>query len=215
MIHLLNNPEEFFSVLQKRFSNPLPGESAHNPMNARARISTEKSLEKNPNHRSSAVLLPLFPHEGTIYTALIRRPAYDGMHSGQLALPGGKVEEGDSSNEQTALRETEEEVGVKIARENVFGALTPVYIPVSNFLVHPFVAKIKERPIWIPDNHEVDSVIEFPISHLLDPSLKDRRRIVIGKNLFMDVPCYIINEQVLWGATAMIFSELESILNGD
>lgn len=215
MIHLLDNSEEFFSALQKRFSDPLPGQSSQEPMNARARVSTEKYLANNPTHRSSAVLLSVFPHEGTIYTALIRRPAYEGTHSGQLALPGGKVEQDDISLAQTALRETQEEVGVKLSEENIFGALTPIYIPVSNFLVHPFVAKISERPIWIPDKHEVDAIIEFPLSQLLDASLKDRRRIHIGKNMFMDVPCYIIDGQVLWGATAMMFSELESILRGN
>lgn len=214
MIHLLNNPVDFFSAIQKRFADPLPGEEAQNPMNARALISREKYLLSNPNHKHSAVLLPLFPYQGTIYTALIRRPDYDGMHSGQLALPGGKVEVSDTSNEATALRETEEEVGVRIPRENIFGALTPVYIPVSNFLVHPFVAKISERPNWIPDNHEVEEIIEFPISELLNPALKDRRRIRIGKNMFLEAPCYIINQQVLWGATAMIFSELESLIRG-
>ncbi|HET6992525.1 MAG TPA: CoA pyrophosphatase [Bacteroidia bacterium] len=215
MIHLLNNPEEFFSALQKRFSVPLPGETAQNLMTSRARIPTEKYLEKNPNHRTSAVLLPLFPHAGTIYTALIRRPAYDGMHSGQLALPGGKVEERDVSLKQTAIRETEEEVGVKIPTENVFGELSPVYIPVSNFLVHPFIGKINSKPDWVPDKHEVDEVIEFPLTDLLDQSLKDRRRILIGKNMFIDAPCYIIKGQILWGATAMIFSELESLLRGN
>lgn len=214
MIHLLDKPEIFFSALQKRFSDNLPGETAQNLMTSRARIPLEEALKKNPNHKSSAVLLPLFPHEGAIYTALIRRPSYDGMHSGQLALPGGKVEEGDESLSSTALRETEEEVGVKISPENIFGALTPVYIPVSNFLVNPFIGKLHSKPNWLPDKHEVESVIEFPITDLLNPSLKDRRRITIGKNMFIDAPCYIINGQILWGATAMIFSELESILRG-
>jgi 8-oxo-dGTP pyrophosphatase MutT (NUDIX family) len=215
MIQLLNNPEIFFITLKDRFSKPLPGDVAQNLMTSRARIPTEQYLEKNPDHRSSAVLLPLFPHNNTIYTALIRRPSYDGMHSGQLALPGGKVEKDDVSLEQTAIRETLEEVGVKIPLENIFGQLTSVYIPVSNFLVHPFVGMLHSKPEWIPDKHEVDSILEFPVSDLLDDSLKDRRRISIGKNLFMDAPCYIIDGQILWGATAMMFSELESILRGN
>jgi 8-oxo-dGTP pyrophosphatase MutT (NUDIX family) len=212
MKDLFNQPEQFFSALQKRFTEALPGEAAQHLMTSRARISTKEYLAQNPNHRNSAVLLPLFPHEGTIYTALIRRPSYDGMHSGQLALPGGKVEEGDRSLTHTAIRETGEEVGIKIPEETILGALSPVYIPVSNFVVHPFIAKLDQRPNWIPDAHEVDEVIEFPISFLLDASLKERRRITIGKNMFIDAPCYIIHGQVLWGATAMIFSELESML---
>lgn len=146
---------------------------------------------------------------------LIRRPSYDGMHSGQLALPGGKADEGDRSLMFTAIREMEEEVGIKIPEANILGALSPVYIPVSNFLVQPFAAKLSEKPTWIPDKHEVDAIIEFPLVHLLDTAVKDRRRITIGKNMFIDAPCYIVDGQVLWGATAMIFSELESILRGE
>ncbi|CAN5870313.1 CoA pyrophosphatase [soil metagenome] len=214
MTDLFNQPELFFAALQKKIAENLPGEAAQQRMSSRARISTADYLKQYPNHRPSAVLLPLFPYEGTIYTALIRRPSYAGMHSGQLALPGGKAEAGDSSLAFTAIRETEEEVGIKIKDSAMLGALSPVYIPVSNFLVQPFVAHLKEKPSWIPDKHEVDAVIEFPLTHLLDAELKDRRRITVGKNLFIDAPCYIVDGQILWGATAMIFSELESLLTG-
>ena len=212
MIDLLNQPELFFSALQKRISENLPGETAQYRMSPRARISTADYLKQNPTHRSSAVLLPLFPYEGTIYTMLIRRPSYDGMHSGQLALPGGKADEGDGSLTFTAIREMEEEVGIKIPEASILGALSPVYIPVSNFLVQPFAAQLSEKPTWIPDKHEVDAIIEFPLAHLLDKTVKDRRRITIGKNMFIDAPCYIVDGQVLWGATAMIFSELECLI---
>ena len=184
-------------------------------MTSRARISTEEYLKQKPNHRSSAVFLPLFPNNGTIYSALIRRPTYDGLHSAQLALPGGKSEESDSSLTFTSLRETKEEVGIDVDEKNVLGKLSPVYIPVSNFLVHPFVGQLNQKPNWIPDRHEVEEVIEFPISVLFDPAAKDRKRILIGKNMFIDAPCYIINGQILWGATAMIFSELEMILRSE
>jgi 8-oxo-dGTP pyrophosphatase MutT (NUDIX family) len=212
MLQLLNRPEEFFSALKDKLLQPLPGEPAQSRMTSRARISTEEYLKQKPDHRTSAVLLPLFPNEGTIYSALIRRPAYDGLHSGQLALPGGKSEKEDVSLLHTSLRETKEEVGIDVDEKNILGKLSPLYIPVSNFLVHPFVAQLKEKPKWIPDNHEVDEVIEFPISILFDPAFKSRQRILIGKNMFIDAPCYIINGQILWGATAMIFSELETIL---
>lgn len=205
-------PAQFFSQLEERFRQPLPGETAQNRMTSRARISTQEYLQRNSNYRLSAVLLPLFPHEGEIFTALIRRPTYDGTHSGQLALPGGKAEENDASLLHTALRETQEEVGLRLSETDVFGKLSPVYIPPSNFLVHPFVAKLDTRPDWIPDAHEVDAVLEFPLSKIFDPSVKERRRISIGKNMFIDVPCYVLDGQVLWGATAMMFAELEEIV---
>src|ERR1044071_6755845 len=131
MKDLLSQPDNFFKALQQSLAGTLPGEAAQHRMSSRARISTAEYLQKNPNHRNSAVLLPLFPYEGTIYTMLIRRPSYDGMHSGQLALPGGKVEEGDASLTFTAIREMEEEVGIRVPEANVLGALSPVYIPVS------------------------------------------------------------------------------------
>jgi 8-oxo-dGTP pyrophosphatase MutT (NUDIX family) len=214
MLNLTNNPEEFFSALKNKLSLSLPGETAQNRMTSRARISTAEYLKSKPDHKISAVFISLFPFQNTIYTALIRRPSYDGLHSGQLALPGGKSESGDGSLAITALRETKEEVGIEVSEQNILGELSSVYIPVSNFLVHPFVGKLNERPNWIPDKHEVDEIIEFPISLLFDPAAKDRRRILIGKNMFIDAPCYIINGQILWGATAMIFSELEEILRG-
>ncbi|CAN5149284.1 CoA pyrophosphatase [soil metagenome] len=213
MISLFSQPELFFAELKGRLEGKLPGGEAQNPMSSRSRISTEEYLKRNPNYRRSAVLLPLFPEKGTIYAAMILRPSYDGLHSGQLALPGGKVEESDHSFQHTALRETEEEVGIKIPDENILGKLSAVYIPVSNFLVQPFTAFLPEKPNWIPDKKEVEEVIEFPLENILDPALKERRRIQIGKNMTIDAPCYIINGKVLWGATAMMFSELESVLS--
>jgi 8-oxo-dGTP pyrophosphatase MutT (NUDIX family) len=215
MHSLLDQPDIFFEALRNRLNDPLPGEPAQNRMTSRARISTGDYLKQRPDHRTSAVMLPLFPHNGTIYTALIRRPSYDGMHSGQLALPGGKADETDASPAHTALREMKEEVGVELDETNVLGALTPVFIPVSNFLVHTFVAKLPAKPAWQPDPREVESVLEFPLSLLADHTVKTRRKITIGKNMFIEAPCYLVDGQVLWGATAMMFSELEALLGGE
>lgn len=207
-----NSPEEFVARLKETLSGPLPGESAQNRMNSRARISTEEYLKQNPNHRVSAVLLPLYPMNGEVFTSMIRRPVYAGMHSGQLGLPGGKVEETDGSLEETAMREMEEEVGVRLSKEQFIGRLTSLYIPPSNFLVHPFVAWLDEKPEWKPDGHEVDEVIDVSLTRLFSPSAKDFRRIQVGKSMFVDAPCYFFNGQILWGATAMMFSELEVML---
>lgn len=209
---LLRNPELFFRLLAERFNGPLPGEEAQNRMTSRARISTADYLVRNPDHKISAVLMPLYPHRDEIHALLIRRPQYPGTHSGQLALPGGKAEEQDRSLEETALRETHEEVGVQLSEGKIVGKLSPVYIPPSNFLVHPFVAKLDERPEWIPDPSEVAEIIEVPLSLLFDPSVKDRRRIPVGKNSFVDAPCYVFGENLLWGATAMMFAELEMLV---
>ncbi|MBI3509375.1 MAG: CoA pyrophosphatase [Bacteroidetes bacterium] len=213
MKNSLQQPEIFFEKLQQRFKSPLPGEGAQNRMTSRLRIPTDDYLKQNPSHLKSAVSLCLYPEKGEIFSMLIRRPSYDGTHSGQLALPGGKMDKRDETLLQTALRETEEEVGVRFAKKNILGALTPLYIPVSNFLVQPYIVYAKEKPQWKQNPAEVDDIIEFRLAQIFDETLKSRKKIVIGKNMFIDAPCYLINGQILWGATAMIYSELEVMLS--
>jgi 8-oxo-dGTP pyrophosphatase MutT (NUDIX family) len=193
----------------------LPGHKAQDRMSSRSRLSIQEYLERNPDYRTSAVMLLLFPSGDSISSLLIERPSYEGVHSGQLALPGGRSEETDEDIVHTAIRETFEEVGVRVLREQVIGPLTPIYIPPSRFLVHPFVAFLNERPEFIPDEREVESLLEVNLSLLLDEEVKQRRRITIGDNMFLEAPCYVIGDKILWGATAMMFSEMEAILRGE
>lgn len=193
---------------------PLPGEESHDAMTSRARMPLDAYLTKHPDYRTSAVLMVLYPVNEVVHTLIIERPAYEGIHSGQLALPGGKTEPEDSGPMQTAIRETMEEVCVRIQESDILGALTPLYIPPSNFLVYPFVAWLDSRPEFVPDQHEVQSILEVPLSLFADPKVKSRKRIHIGRNTFIEAPCYLLGEHVLWGATAMMFSEMESVLKG-
>lgn len=156
-------------------------------------------------------MLLLYAVDDTVHTMIIKRPSYDGIHSGQLALPGGKSER-DEKPVHTAIRETLEEVGVSVSVQQVIGELTALYIPPSNFLVHPFVAWLNERPAFVPDAREVDKILEVPLSTFLDEQLKTRSRIRIGTNTFVDAPAYMIGEETLWGATAMMVAEMEAVL---
>lgn len=183
-------------------------------MSSRVRLPLEDYLGKNPNYRTSAVLMLLYPIDRVVHTMIIRRPSYEGIHSGQLALPGGKKDESDEDEMATALRETYEEVGVALDSSFIIGKLTPLYIPPSNFLVHPYVAWLDERPTFKPDPREVDIIIEVPLYTFILGDVKARKRIYIGSNTFVDAPSYVLGENNLWGATAMMFSELEAILNG-
>jgi 8-oxo-dGTP pyrophosphatase MutT (NUDIX family) len=208
---LLRSPLEFRDALEARLKLTLPGSVAQDAMSSRARMPLQSYLDRNPDYRTSAVMLLLYAVDKAVHTMLIKRPSYDGIHSGQLALPGGKSEP-DEKPVYTAIRETLEEVGVSVSTQQVIGELTPLYIPPSNFLVHPFVAWLQERPAFVPDQREVDKILEVPLSTFLDEQLKTRRRIPIGANMFIDAPCYMIGEETLWGATAMMLAEVEALL---
>lgn len=184
-------------------------------MSSRVRLPLQTYLDKHPDYKTSAVLMLLYPVNGAVHTMIIRRPSYEGIHSGQLALPGGKKDDSDANAMHTAIRETKEEVGVDVPETDVIGELSPLYIPPSNFLVHPFVAWMDERPHFIPDPREVDAILEVKLSTFVDPAVKSRQRIYIGANTFVDAPCYVIGENYLWGATAMMFAELEAMLEGE
>lgn len=212
MKHLISSPVEFREAMLQRLKLPLPGSAAQDAMSSRARMPLQSYLEKHPDYKTSAVLMLLYPIDKEIHTMVIKRPSYDGIHSGQLALPGGKSEPGEKPV-FTAIRETLEEVGVSISTQDVLGELTALYIPPSNFLVHPFVGWLNERPDFVADAREVEKILEVPLSTFLDAQLKVRRRIRVGASLFIDAPCFMIGEETLWGATAMLFAELEAILN--
>jgi len=159
----------------------------------------------------SAVLVLLYPVNAKIYTVLMLRPQEQGVHSGQVSFPGGKYEETDGTFMNTALREAGEEMGIIKEQVIIVGELSPLYIPPSNFLVHPFVGYMTEKPVIQPSKDEVKQVIEANIELLLDDTLKDRKIIEV-RGYKIDTPFYNIYGNVVWGATAMILSELEDLL---
>lgn len=157
------------------------------------------------------VLLYPSPDNGDLHFALMRRTEYKGVHSGQISLPGGKHEAGETF-EQTALRETCEELGV-CEEIDVIGALTPLYIPPSDFEVHPIVGISAARPVWSPDATEVAEVIEVPLDMLFDDSIKAQEdRIVRADWPPLRVHYYQISGHKVWGATAVMLSEFEQRL---
>ena len=198
----------FIEQLKKRFKKPLPGEDAQFLMAPYARqrkqaIDPEKHLPKK-----SAVLILLFPVKDKFHTLLIHRPVYDGVHSGQVAFPGGKFEEGDIDVEQTALRETFEEVGVLSKDIEIIGKLTEIYIRPSNFLVSPFIGVVNKKPNFIIDSHEVQKIITVDLFSLSDTRIKSEKSITLSNGLKIKAPYYEVDGLTVWGATAMIISEL-------
>ncbi|PJF44514.1 MAG: coenzyme A pyrophosphatase [Phototrophicales bacterium] len=160
--------------------------------------------------KEAAVLVLLYPHPIDLHLVLIRRNTYNGVHSDQIGLPGGKREYQETFL-QAALRETEEELGVSSKSIQLIGNLTPIYIPPSDYIVHPFVGYVMSRPIWIPDPKEVVEVIETPLAILLDDTIKQHQHMNI-QGITVRVPYYNIQGHQVWGATAVMLSELEGRL---
>ena len=153
----------------------------------------------------AAVLVLLYPAHNKIHLVFMKRNEYDGPHSGQVSFPGGAWEPDDLSLEQTAIRETREEIGVTDSIQ-ILGALTPLHIPVSNFMVSPFVGWTDDTPKFHPDRSEVQYLIEVSIRELLDPAIRDSETLY-HHGRPVEAPFYRVGKNKIWGATAMMLSE--------
>ncbi len=190
--------------------NDLPGEKAQIKMAPSNR--SEAATMFNQNHlRNSSVLILLYPKNEQLYIPFILRPIYNGAHSGQIGLPGGKSEPFDNTLLDTALRETYEEIGIRAKDIEILGQLTPLYIPHSNFNVFPFVGFCKTNPIFSPDPIEVAKIIEAPLQNLLLPDTVQYFEHSVENENFT-APFFNIDNYQIWGATAMMISELKEIL---
>jgi 8-oxo-dGTP pyrophosphatase MutT (NUDIX family) len=198
-------------AIQEALSQPLPGINAQFRMAKLDRpiLSIDEILAKSP--RLAAVQILIFPKEETLHFIMIERQEYNGTHSGQMAFPGGKKDPEDFDLMQTALRETQEEIGWKLESHHILGALSPVYIPVSHFLVYPYISFIDEKQAYNQDPREVKQVCEFPLATFLDDSNK-KEQTFFYKNTDYTTPAYSIDNKIIWGASAMMLSELEEII---
>jgi 8-oxo-dGTP pyrophosphatase MutT (NUDIX family) len=176
------------------------------------RASTVEYLKDNPNPKKSCVLILFYPKENIPHVALTLRAEYKGAHSGQVSFPGGKTEETDQSLEYTALRETQEEIGIDLTTIAIVGKLTGLYIPVSGFWVYPFVGVMNHYPLFTLDVQEVKQLIEVPITEIMKDDIISTTRFKIRDNISIEAPCYTIQGHIVWGATAMILSELREIV---
>ncbi len=205
------NIAEAPKLLKEALQKPLPGAAAQQQMSSVPRLET--GWVKPPeNARVSAVLLALSYKDGKISLPFIRRAIDHKVHSGQIAFPGGRKDDTDANLTETALRETWEEIGIKVSQSYVLGHLTPLYIPPSNSLVTPVVAWLPNSPnAYMPNECEVDSVLEFALHEFQHPdNLKEREVKVMG-NIKIKTPAFVLRETVIWGATAMVMSEFLSV----
>jgi 8-oxo-dGTP pyrophosphatase MutT (NUDIX family) len=158
----------------------------------------------------SSVLILIFPHHGEIHTCLIRRPTGMRNHGGQIAFPGGKFEPSDRYLSETAKRESFEEVGINPDAFEIIGALSPVYVQVSNYKINPFIGWCNEYPEFKIDNREVDQILILPIAKLVHPQTIQSQSVHTTLGTF-DVPGFLVESTFIWGATAMIISEFSQL----
>lgn len=164
--------------------------------------------------RQAGVLMTLFPKNGEWNIVLIERNANDrDHHGGQISFPGGKAEPSDGTMLNTALREAEEEVGIAQHQVKILGGLTELYIPVSNFQVHPFLGYLEATPTYRVQVEEVNAVLEAPLSHFSQQGTRQVTDIPINSQITLkNVPYFDLHGRVLWGATAMMLNELLELL---
>ncbi len=204
--------DELTKSLRQRLALPLPGQEAQFKM-AHAERRINSSRYKLPDdHRKSAVLIMLYESGNSIKFPLIIRPVYDGVHSGQVALPGGSFDESDITLKGTAVREACEETGVLAKNLKVIGELSDLYIPPSNFLVNPFIAIHQNKPVFIPQEREVARIVEMDVEKILDEKFIGEKTIKLNNGVSIITPVFDINGLTVWGATAMILSEFKSVL---
>lgn len=200
--------------LRSAMAGELPGHDDFLHLSGYKRPDLEAALRLNPAPRESAVLALLYPREDRLHTLLMLRPEYDGVHSGQVAFPGGRREPQDAGLEDTALREFAEETGAATTGFELFGALSRVYIPPSRSLVTPYVAVAPALPPTQPDLREVAALIEVPLDDLMRPDvIQVRTQYIQVMGREVEIPYFDLQGQVVWGATAMMLAELRELLH--
>ena len=202
--------KELKLYLQQRLQDDLPGKLAHQEAAPYRKVDYDSLNLKTV--RKSGVLILLYEKQAEPHIVLIERPIYKGTHSGQIALPGGKVEESDKDIVHTALREANEEVGVLMDDVEVVGQLSDVYIPVSNFLVSPVIGFVNYRPNFIAQEREVADIIELQLQKLINTQHLATDNIKLSNGLKLQVPVFQFNQKTIWGATALMLNELRWVL---
>ncbi|MDD2983245.1 MAG: CoA pyrophosphatase [Crocinitomicaceae bacterium] len=204
---------EFEAKIHAAISNSLPGENAHIPMNPSGRNLSSEAKKKATNIRESAVAIVMYKTSENHEIVLIQRPDYIGAHGGQISFPGGKRDLEDEDLKATAMRECKEEIGISLEEAAFLGQMTPVYIPVSNFHVEPYLFYYDQIPNFVKDEREVSAIFSISVVDLLHDGTISKMEIDIqGDRLYKDIPCFLINEKKIWGATALILSELKEVL---
>lgn len=200
--------DHFITQLAERFQKPLPGQEAQFKM---AHVARRAVIPTPLDARKAGVLALFYPKDQDWHLVFIERDASNpnDRHGGQISFPGGKYEEADGTLANTALREAQEEVGINPKKIELLGPLTELYIPVSNFQVCPFVGFTSELPTFVAQTSEVKAILEVPFALLQQPEIIQTIDLQLTQNIILKgVPYFDLFGKVVWGATAMMLSEL-------
>lgn len=210
----MNNPN-LIPQLRQALTEPLPGLSIQARMMSRRfeQINPDIYVRPKKEVRQAAVMALLFQKDQAWHTALMQRPESNYAHSRQISFPGGSLESDDVDLLACAKRETEEEFGIPRTSIEAIGALSELYIPTSGFLVQPYVGYLRQAPQYTPNPSEVEEVLDIPLAHLLDPTRRKTTEISLPSGITLkNIPYYDVHDKVVWGATAMMLSELVHLL---
>ena len=199
--------------IEEQFQKPF-APKAYSELDAYVRQSAAEARLQSPHPRESAVLILIHPHQGDAAITLIKRPIYEGVHSGQMAFPGGKKDDSDETLLHTALREVHEEVGIQLPTEKKYYVLNEIFIPPSQLLVQPFATVLNHEPIFIPNENEVAQLVPIPLAHF-GAKMKTEQMEIFMPHIqeTKTVPAIRFEEYLIWGATAMMLFELRDRLD--
>lgn len=192
----------------------LLGETSHAKLSPPYRLKLAEQMKQKAKYAKQAAVMALFyPNANNeTHLVLILRKTYKGVHSAQVGFPGGKYETTDKDFMQTALRETEEEIGVSTSAIEVIKTLSPIYIPPSNFRVHPFLGISQKQLHFKKQDEEVDAIIEVNFDDFMNDKHIISTKVSTSYNVSVNVPAFYLNGHIVWGATAMMLGELKDLL---
>ena len=202
--------QQLIERLSIKISQPLPGNAAHAQLSPKSRLATDEYLKQNPAYKSGCVTILVYPDNNVIRLLLMERTDSNDAHSGQISFPGGKREMDDQSLQETALRETYEEVGIDPATIQLVGQLSDIYIPVSNYLVHPFIGYSNSIPEIKLNPLEVKSILTPSLDVFLTNDLPRTR--FESRAGWIEAPYYPYLNFKIWGATAMMIREFMDLI---
>lgn len=199
-------------LIKKIRDTNLLGENAHSIYSPpyRPLLSYDEILKRNPRFAAVNILLYL-KNDEWFFPLMVRTENENDRHSGQISLPGGSREEVDKNFAETAIRETSEEIGIEKHYIRIIREMSPIYIPPSNFYVHPYISFTKKNPKFILQESEAVELIEFPVTSILDLSTQPQL-MVLPSSRGIEVPVINFNDYIIWGATSMILSEFSQLL---